>query len=77
MYIKPCPKCGRMPKITEGHSFKNGTRRRFIGCPNYCSVLEPQNLYHTFAYSCWNTYIGDGDDNAIYSLWNERLIRKE
>lgn len=78
MYIKPCPKCGRLPKITEGRPCKNGARRRFIGCPNYCSVLETQkNPYHTLAYSFYNTYIGDGDDNAIYSLWNERLVRKE
>ena len=78
MYIKPCPKCGRLPKITEGRPCKNGTRRRFIGCPNYCSVLKTQkNPYHTLPYSFYNTYIGDGDNNTIYSLWNERLMKEE
>jgi hypothetical protein len=74
MYVKPCPICGRMPKITEGRSFKDGTRRRFIKCPNYCSVITPDR--NTFFNQSSMIYIGDGDDNAIYSLWNKRLIKK-
>ena len=81
MYVKPCPKCGRMPKITEGRSFKDGTRRRFIKCPNYCSVITPDRITFSFRpfglNDCSIMYIGDGDDNAIYSLWNKRLIEKK
>lgn len=76
MYVKPCPKCGRMPIITEGLCFKNGTRRRFIHCPNYCSVLKSQPNKERYLksigdFSCM--FIGDGDDNKIYKMWNENL----
>ena len=76
MIIKCCPKCGRIPKIHEAIPFKNGTRRRFIGCPNYCYVLKPQTNKGFFSnflgdYSC--LFIGEGDDNQIYKMWNENL----
>ena len=65
MKIIPCPKCGRMPKIIEGVRGKNSIRRRFIGCPNYCSVIKT-NKYNKNWRECFLTYIGDGDDNTIY-----------
>lgn len=74
MYIKPCPCCGRMPKITEGRVFKDGTRRRFIGCPNYCTVLWAQNFNNGFPKTSYCVFTGPGDSNTIYKIWNEKLI---
>lgn len=68
MRITPCPKCGRIPKIAECGRAKNGVRRRFVFCPNFCTISCPPRLYH-----CFFTFIGDGDDNAVYKLWNEKV----
>ena len=69
MRIIPCPICGNMPKIIEGNSFKDGTRRRLCGCPHYCSVIpENDRLYHSRFIYC-----GDGDANAIFRIWNRAI----
>ncbi len=80
MFVKPCPKCGRKPKIQEGKS-RNGHRFYMIGCPNYCYVLRPDlndywNNYGGFGFMnrsrlCFNENI---DHNAMYKKWNEELI---
>ena len=66
MKITPCPKCGRMPKIIEGCRAKNGARRRIVFCPNYCTI-SCTPYYSSFI------FIGDGDDNTVYKLWNEKV----
>lgn len=71
MYVTPCPKCGREPKIEEclpNRKYKNGIRRRICMCPNYCSVI-PQNNMYSFMF----TFEGDGDDNVIYKEWNKAI----
>lgn len=83
MYIKKCPKCGRIPVIKEAVS---KTYRRRICCdPCYSSKLDQIKLAK---YSCietnpwdsyiyghpWFIFIGEGDNNAIYKIWNEALI---
>jgi hypothetical protein len=73
MFVKPCPKCGRSPKITEGVA-RNGHRAYFIGCPNFCSVLKPK---HNDKYDWSNRWIlinEDCDYNTLYKKWNEELI---
>lgn len=72
MYIKPCPECGRNPKIYDCISnpkFKNGIRRRFCICPGYCSVIPREDGLYTFYFK----YDGDGDDNVIYKEWNAAI----
>lgn len=78
MYIIPCPKCGRYPKIRElPVNTKSGERRRAIGCPNYCSVLPVQRIVHGVDLGVDLTWIlildGSGDDNVLYRMWNERV----
>ena len=69
MRITPCPKCGRMPKIVEGCRAKNGARRRIVFCPNFCTIsYTPRFCYSSFI------FIGDGDDNTVYKLWNEKVV---
>lgn len=78
MYIKPCPRCGRLPKISEGRA-RNGHRFYMIGCPNYCDVLrpdpndpwEPHHGHFNRNDVCINE---DVDYNAMYKKWNEELI---
>ena len=70
MRITPCPKCGRMPKISEGIRSNQNLRRRLIGCPNFCSVISTDK-YHWK--DSWFLYIGNEDDNTIYKIWNERV----
>ena len=65
MRIIPCPVCGRQPKITECVSYTN-KRRRMCGCPNYDSILPGRNGFRQSFF----IYVGDGDDNDIYKLWN-------
>ncbi len=76
MIIKSCPYCGRTPKIVECVSFRSGSRRRMIECPNLCSVIRNE----THEYSCWPTvwFVEDYncDDNTLFKKWNERLITK-
>lgn len=71
MYIKKCPKCGRLPKIKECVSFDD-TKRYLIRCPNYCSVLKSNKNEYDIT---WELIIHDNvDDNTIYKIWNEALI---
>lgn len=71
MYIKKCPKCGRLPKIQECVSFTE-IRKRFVHCPNYCNVLISD---HNNKIKTWGKVIhGNMDDNTIYKIWNEALI---
>ena len=75
MYIKPCPRCGRIPKIREGCRRKNGNRFYLIGCPNYCCVLKPQHNNPWDWHNKWAIEIqGNYDDNYMYRRWNEELI---
>ena len=71
MKIKPCPKCGRKPKIRECVSV-NQKRKRLVGCPNYCSVITSDDPYRRVKDS-WFVHIGNEDDNFIYKLWNDRI----
>ena len=71
MRITPCPKCGRIPKIVECYRTKNGARRRVVFCPNFCSVIGSPNPH--FYYSSF-IFTGDGDDNTVYKLWNEKVV---
>lgn len=69
MRVKPCPCCGRIPKIVDGVACKDGRRRRIIHCPNYCSVLG-----HTWTDRDYMiVHDGNEDDNVIYRKWNESL----
>ena len=65
MYITACPICGKQPKIDECVRYKNN-RRRLCGCPNYDSILPGRNGFTQSFF----IYVGDGDDNDIYKLWN-------
>lgn len=74
MRIKPCPSCGRAPKIREGR-MRNEHRFYLIGCPNYCNVLKPQNNYkYCIPSKCTIIINDDIDYNAMYKKWNEELI---
>lgn len=78
MIIKPCPRCGRKPKIREGCRRKNGNRFFMIGCPNYCPVLKNENrnsLHYPFKRS-WLEFEGTYDNNYMYRKWNEELINE-
>ena len=75
MYIKPCPSCGRMPKIHEGRRRQNGKHFYAIGCPNYCWVLKPQEC-DSWHYTATLYFEGDYDYNSLYKQWNESLIKK-
>lgn len=88
MYVKPCPRCNRLPIIHECMpSRKDGTRRRMIRCPNYCSCLTPlryvddPQIEKTPAdgintHKAWYVFRGDGDNYAIYKIWNQYLLEK-
>ena len=41
-------------------------------CPNFCTISYTPRLY----YSSF-IFIGDGDDNAVYKLWNEKVVSKD
>ena len=77
MRIKPCPKCSRMPKITEAISLKKGTRRYFIACPNYCAVLVPKTNPNRWEFQWQNLSFlvieGNLDYNKIYKAWNDAI----
>lgn len=75
LYIKPCPVCGRNPKITECVRVgKKQERRRFVGCPNYCNVIVSDNpRWSRWLKDSWFEYYGDGDDNTLYKIWNDRV----
>ena len=68
MRIMPCPACGRQPKIIECVSYTD-KRRRMCGCPKYDSILPGRNGFKCSFF----VYIGDGDDNDIYKLWNAAI----
>ena len=65
MYITACPICGRQPKIIECVSYTD-KRCRMCGCPSYDSILPGRNGFRQSFF----VYVGDGDDNDIYKLWN-------
>lgn len=68
MIIKPCPKCGRMPKITECMRRKNGNYYYMIGCPNYCGIFFKDHYFNP-----WISYESPNicDDNFLYKKWNK------
>lgn len=68
MFIKPCPKCGRNPKI-EDIVRRDIRRRRICSCPKLCSVIPSKYNWVTFEF-CYN---GDGDDNRILKQWNNAI----
>lgn len=70
MNIKPCPKCGRTPKIFECNRNGKQQRTRIIWCPNHCDVISQGGKRLKAG---WIRYVGDGDDNAIYKIWNDRV----
>lgn len=70
MRITPCPICGREPKIIECIPY-NGIRRRICGCPKYDSVIPYADYLNRSSF----IYKGDGDNNAIYKLWNLAIKR--
>ena len=72
MIIKPCPNCGRLPKIKEGCRRKNGNHFYMIGCPNLCSVLKTRDKW-TGCPAAWLSLEGDYDYNMIYKKWNEEI----
>lgn len=75
MIIKPCPCCGRMPKIVECVSYWPNSRKRMVECPNLCSVIRNDN----HQYNWWPTWFiedYDCDDNTLFKKWNEMLITK-
>ena len=71
MRVSSCPICGRQPKIKYCVPRKDGTSRRMCECPSYDSVVPGSDyLNHP-----WFIFIGDGDDNAIFSQWNKAIER--
>lgn len=85
MIVKPCYKCGRMPIIKECMPTKDNIRRRMCLAKCYHSCLSTdiiylnknveENIYNsaykkTFSF----VFLGEGDDNTIYKIWNEALI---
>lgn len=67
MIIKNCPICGRKPYISECVRDADGTRRRMCGCRRYDTVITtPDGERNSFF-----VFRGDGDDNAIFSVWNK------
>ena len=68
MFITPCPICGRKPKIKECVSYTD-KRRRICGCPNYDGVIPGANGFNQSFF----VYIGEGDNNDIYKLWNTAI----
>lgn len=85
MIIKSCPKCGRTPIIEECMPTKNNIRRRICLAKCYHSCLSTDIVYlnknvekyiynsaykKTFSF----VFLGEGDDNTIYKIWNEALI---
>ena len=75
MFVEPCPKCGRLPKIVEccvNQKYKNGIRRRLCECPNLCSVIPCKDgLNHG-----WFEFDGDGDANVMYRQWNLAIMMR-
>lgn len=68
MRITPCPVCGRQPKIIECVSYTD-KRRRMCRCPSYDGILPGPNGFKRSFF----VYVGDGDDNDIYKLWNKAI----
>lgn len=80
MYIKKCPKCGRIPIIED--CVGTNYRRRICYDPCYLSTLNQIKL-STFScveqerygvFTSGFVFKGEGDNNAIYKIWNEALI---
>lgn len=78
MYIKKCPKCGRIPIIED--CVATNYRRRICYDPCYLSKLNGLTLakYNCIEYNPWEAswfiFKDEGDNNAIYKIWNEALI---
>ena len=83
MYIKPCPHCHRLPIIRECVPYKNKTRRRM--CIDSCyqaridyNKLKDYDCVQQDIYCCHNNsffvFIGEGDSNDIFKIWNECLV---
>lgn len=70
MRIKPCPRCGRMPKIYDCITRKNEIRRRMICCPNLCQVISTSFPHR---YDEWFIHLGSEDDYTLFKEWNERV----
>lgn len=71
MKIKPCPRCGRTPKIYDCITGKNGIRRRMVCCPNICQVISTSFPHQ---YDNWFIHLGSEDDYTLFKEWNERVI---
>lgn len=83
MFVKPCPKCGRMPKIIECVNRKTSKRRRMCHATCYHSCLdktilrkfpEVEKSWDGFLKTSHFVFLGEGDNNTIYKIWNEALI---
>lgn len=77
MHVLPCPECGRKPKIVDcipgvlGRIANGkGQRKRICHCPNNCSVIPSGYVEHFYF-----EFLGEGDDNEIYKLWNKAVGR--
>lgn len=71
MKVSVCPICGRKPIIIQCMPYKNGTQRRMCKCPRLDSVVPHlDNINRP-----WFIYVGDGDDNAIFTEWNKAIAR--
>lgn len=76
MIVKPCPRCGREPKINECVSYKTPIRKYMVHCPNYCTVLKNTDT----EWDTWWYIIVECESvshNDMYKLWNEHLIEVE
>lgn len=72
MFVEPCPKCGRQPKIMDCmviENYKNGIRRRMCTCSNLCSIIPGSDRLNTFGF----IFEGNGDDNMIFKRWNDAI----
>lgn len=68
MFVKPCPKCGRQPKIED--ITWNGKKRYACHCPKLCSVI-PRIFTKTYTFGF--IYNGDCDNNFIFKYWNKAI----
>lgn len=73
MIVKPCPKCGRFPKIEECAPSKNGTRRRMVIVNCYHPCVYDIGKYSNNCKRPWFVWEGEGDDNTLFREWNKRM----
>lgn len=70
----PCPKCGRLPIITELPripQFRNNARRRYCECPAMCKVIPQKGTWNV----CGFIYVGDDSEDKIFAEW-DKLIKE-